>query len=611
MIVVLDGNSIAYRAYHKAPPLSAPDGTPTGAVHVFFTILERVKKQLQPEQVIATFDIGGETNRHRKYPEYKANREAMPEDLAPQIALIRKLLPHAGVAVYAKSGVEADDIIATLALATNKDVAIVTKDKDLFQLVSNRIKIYDDQTGNLLGAKETAEKYGVAPEKMLDFLALQGDSSDNIPGVAGIGAKTAAKLINEYGSMDRLYEHINDLKGKQKENLIRDKELAYRAKDLIALESVALFAPEKDPDDEKLRNELSRLGMRTVAARLLSENESTESYNISVPALAPITMGRVEKPVLYLAVDDSFYVADEKHFDSFRSEEHKPENDSAFYDVKSFSKHTGSAYPQARDYLLISWLAEPDTGTIHKARTEPMEEFIPRVLYLREKLDKRLSALQLEKLYQEVELPVSFILAGMEEKGVMVEPARVNRISNLLKQKIAVVASRLMNKAGYELNLNSPKQLSDYLYDTLRLPSGKKRSTAEDVLKELVISAPEHREILEDILTYREYSKLLSTYTNPLLEAISDDGRVHTNFKQTGAATGRLSSAAPNLQNIPVRGDIGQTIRSVFIPREGFKLVSLDYSQIELRILAHLSGDVELKSAFLNNEDIHYVCMYI
>ena len=326
MIVILDGNSIAYRAYHKAPPLTADDGTPTGAVHVFFTILERVRAKLKPSQIIAVFDAEGPTVRHEMYAEYKANRDAMPEDLAVQMKTINELRPLAGNPVYRKSGIEADDIIATLAKKATEPVTIVTKDKDIFQLVDEKIKIYDDQTGKLLGADEAKIKYGVLPSQMLDFLSLLGDKSDNIPGVAGVGEKTAVKLIQEFGSLDGIYENIDTQKGKLKENLLRDKDNAYRAKELIVLQEVELFDPVNAPEYTKLRNRLSELGMRSVASKLLSSMgvddpelvETEEVLNLPV-----YNLGEVKTPTLCAAIDGSFWVTDEKNYESFDEAKHK------------------------------------------------------------------------------------------------------------------------------------------------------------------------------------------------------------------------------------------------------------------------------------------------
>ncbi|MDR2883668.1 MAG: DNA polymerase I [Deferribacteraceae bacterium] len=604
MIVILDGNSIAYRAYHKAPPLSAPDGTPTGTVHLFFNILERVRQTLKPSQIVAVFDAKGETERHRKYPAYKANREAMPEDLVAQMPIIRELLPLMGIPVYHQTGIEADDIIATLAKKSTEPVAIVTKDKDLFQLVNDNIKIYDDQSGTLLGANEAKAKYGVLPTEILSYLSLLGDKSDNIPGVLGVGEKTAAKLISEYGSLDNLYANINDLKGKVKENLERDKAQAYIAMDLISLIDIKdLAEPVINDDKNALMERFSALGMRAVAAKVNTTVE--EATPQPLPAFKPCMEGVVANPTHFIAVDNELFVTDGETYDKFNS--HTIPDNAHFYDLKAFIKATGSTFQGAKDYLLMSWLCDPDSGTIHKAKTEQIEEFIPKLLYMAKDIETKLEKLALTTLYTDIELPVSYTLAQMELSGIAIRPERVQAIANTLKQKIGQVASKLINRAQYDINLNSPKQLAEYLYDRLNIPQLAKsnRSTAEDTLKELAAANPEHKEMIEEILLYREYSKLLSTYTQPLLDAVAADGRIHTTFKQTGTGTGRLSSVNPNLQNIPARGDVGKVIRSAFVPKEGYSLVSLDYSQIELRILAHLSGDTNLISAFQHGKDIH------
>jgi len=551
----------------------------------------------------------------------------MPEDLAPQLDTIRSLLPLAGVPVYLMQGIEADDIMATLAANAGEPVVIVTKDKDLFQLINDNIKIYDDYTGNLLGSAETEIKYGVRPEQMRDYLSLLGDKSDNIPGVAGVGEKTAAKLIQEYNTLDNIYAHIGEIKGKVREYLESDKANAYLARDLIKLEIInPLFEPILSKDDAKLRSELERLGMRTVLTKLQSVVEGVfllENAKSGVDfgrdggksaggvgiSYMPCVMGDVNKPSFFLAVDGGFWVTDGRLFDLYRPEKHFIQPDSIFYDVKAFSKLTGKKYQRVNDYFLISWLCEPDTGVIYKARSEQIDEFITRFLNAVPLLDKKLKELGLVDLYTELEIPVAFVLGGMEKLGVRVDPANVRNVSAFLKQQITSVASRLISCAGYNMNLNSPKQLAEYLYDKLGIVpvSKNNRSTAEDVLQELMSKSPVHKEVIDDILTYREYSKLLSTYTRPLVEAITADGRVHTTFKQTGTATGRLSSITPNLQNIPARGEIGKAIRAAFVPADGYCFVSMDYSQIELRILAHLSRDPNLTDAFCIGEDIHTV----
>ncbi|MDR0454991.1 MAG: DNA polymerase I [Deferribacteraceae bacterium] len=621
MLIILDCNGIAYRAYHKAPPLTAPDGTPTGAVHIFFIILEKVRAQLNPSQIFAVFDAKGETTRHKKYPQYKATREAMPEDLAVQIETIRSLLPLAGIPVYMKQGIEADDIIATLARIAEEPVVIVTKDKDLFQLINDNIKIYDDHTGTLLGSAETKTKYGVLPEQMQSYLSLLGDKSDNIPGITGVGEKTAAKLIQEYGSLDNIYAHADEIKGKVKEYLERDKENAYLAMELIKLEMIEpLFEPVIAKDIGKLRPELEKLGLRTVAAKLFSSydgafSQKSEETNVASVTFSPCLFGKVNNPTHFIAVKPSensdgwLWVTDGNCFEPFRTEAHLIKKDSAFYDVKTFSRIAGNFYPGARDYLLISWLCEPDSGGLQKGRLEPLEEFIPRFLNAVPDLDRKLKKLNLEKLHKELEIPVAYILGSAEQTGIRISPARVSDTANVLKQKVAEVASRLITRSNCGINLNSPKQLSEYIYDKLGISpvSKNNRSTAEDVLRELINKSPAHKEIIEDILTYREYSKLLSTYTSPLADAVAADGRIHTTFKQTGASTGRLSSVNPNLQNIPVRGEIGKTIRTAFIPDDGYCFVSLDYSQIELRILAHFSSDPTLTEAFHKEEDVHTI----
>jgi DNA polymerase-1 len=615
MIAILDGNSIAYRAFHKAPPLTAPDGRPTGAVHLFFTIIEKLRKDLKPAEIIAVFDSKGKTERHALYPEYKANRELMPEDLSSQLALIRTLLALSGIKTYAKEGVEADDIIAALSDSITDEIAIVTKDKDLFQLVDKRVKIYDDHKGELLGSAETEAKYGVSPAQMLDYLSLLGDKSDNIPGAAGVGEKTAAKLITDYGTLDEIYKHTDDFKGKLKENLLRDRQQVYAARSLIKLRKTAIdFEPETDKNESRLRALLYELGMRVVAQNLnqndlsqylAEDEEETPPPEDNSKRICP--MGKVAAPVFCMAAEGVIYVTDTEFYETLK-DYHTVTDDTLFYDIKEIYKQTGRFY-NGRDYLLISWLAEPDNGVIAKSKHESMEEFTARLVRQAERLDSSLEKLKLTELYQNLELPLARILADAELYGIAISPSSVAETAGILRRNLSVVASKIMLSAGYELNINSPKQLSEFLYDKLMIPpiSKQNRSTAEDVLKELMSVTPVHKELLSDILLFREYSKLLGTYTEPLVSAAAADGRIHTTFKQTGTATGRLSSLSPNLQNIPARGDVGKQIRKAFIPSQGNLFAGMDYSQIELRILAHFSEDKNLMRAFEEGKDIHSI----
>jgi DNA polymerase-1 len=617
MIAILDGNSIAYRAFHKAPNLTAPDGRPTGAVHLFFNIIEKLRRDLKPAEIIAVFDSKGKTERHTLYPEYKANRDQMPEDLASQLVIIRTLLALSGIKTYAKEGIEADDIIAALSESITDEVAIVTKDKDLFQLVDQRVRIYDDHKGELLGSAETEAKYGVAPAQMLDYLSLLGDKSDNIPGAAGVGEKTAAKLITDYGSLDEIYKHTDDFKGKLKENLLRDRQQVYAARSLIKLRKTAIdFEPEASKDENRLKAMLYELGMRVVAQNLARNPANDLTQYLTDEEEAPLPeedykricpMGKVTAPAFCMAVEGEIYVTDTEFYETLK-DYHTVTDDTLFYDVKEIYKQTGRFY-NGKDYLLISWLVEPDNGVIVKSKHESMEEFTARLVKQAERLDRSLEKLKLIELYQKLELPLARILADAELCGIAISPSSVAETAGILKQKLAVAASKIMLSAGYELNINSPKQLSEFLYDKLMIPQKSKnnRSTAEDVLKDLMSTVPVYKELFSDILLFREYSKLLGTYTEPLVSAAAADGRIHTTFKQTGAATGRLSSLSPNLQNIPARGEVGKQIRKAFIPSKGNLFASMDYSQIELRILAHFSGDKNLIQAFEEGKDIHSI----
>ncbi|WP_022851169.1 DNA polymerase [Limisalsivibrio acetivorans] len=596
MRLVIDGNYIAYRTFHKSPPLTNSTGFPTAVIHGFLQFLISIQDRLKPEETIVVFDAKGKTWRDELVEDYKATRERMPEDMIPQLEALRELIPMMGIPMLSVEGYEADDVMFTLT-DTEMEVYLATKDKDLHQLAAKRVKLYDPSAHEPIDEGKVEEKFGIPPSKILDMLALAGDTSDNIPGVQGVGPKTAVKLLLEHGDLDGVYENIDSIKGKLKEKLENDKEKAYLSRDLATLRRVEdLKIPSPDKDDDALASKLSELELRTIQERLFGEVKESES----------LSEGDVEKPAITVCINGSFYAADDKHY----TETKAPEATEKCYDIKNIYRKTGEIPEGVRDLMLISWMNDPDGGGLRPQKDEPAGEFVTKCLNSFKAEERSLSDNDLNELYETLELPIARILAEMEHKGIRLEAEKLEEVTNRLEKELEELKSSLTDTVGHDINLNSPKQLSAFLFDELGIKPTKKTktgySTSEEALREMKAYNPDHTETIDNILHYRELNKLVSTYTKPLIDYISKDtGRVHTEFKQTGTATGRLSSNHPNMQNIPQKGEHAKAIRSAFTPEDGYVFASFDYSQIELRILAHLTGDETLIKAYKEGLDIH------
>lgn len=602
VVVIIDGNSVIYRAFYNVPPLSS-NGVPTGVIHVFLLVLEKLKNNPEVSDIIIVFDAKGKNRRHDMLESYKATREAMPEDLIVQLNILKEILPYTGYPLYSVEGYEADDVIYTLARNSSSPVWIVTKDKDLHQLVDDRVKIYDYQKDEVIDREKVYQKFELYPEKICDMLALSGDTSDNIPGVAGVGPKGAKKLLDEYGSLENIYSNLDKLKGKQKENLEKGKEMAFLSKELVKLiyiENIEPFNCVRDED--KLREYFEKYNLKHHLQSL-----SGSSADIKSDELEPVQslqQGTVENKEITVYFNGKVYVCG----NGFYEETEACETD-FYYDVKSLLKKGIKVPDRVYDLMLISWLIDPDTGGIKARKDETAGEFMQRLLLAKDSIIQQLKDKQLEDIYYRIELPVAHVLSNMETNGILVDENRIRIVAEKLAEAIEKEYKFVCSSAGFELNLNSPKQLGSYLYDKLGLKASKKNksgySTDEETLNDLLRDYPEYNHVLSSILKYRELNKLYSTYTLNLLEYVGSDGRIHTEFKQTGTATGRLSSSNPNMQNIPQKGGFAEELRSSFKASEGYSLVSFDYSQIELRILAHLSEDENLLKAFNNGIDIH------
>lgn len=591
--VLIDGNSVIYRAFYNVPPLTA-GGVPTGVIHVFLSVLEKLRKNPEISDIIIIFDAKGKNRRHEMFESYKATRQAMPEDLIVQLNILKEMLPYTGYPIYCVEGYEADDVINTLSQTIDNRVWIVTKDKDLHQLVNDKVQIYDYQKDEVIDREKVYEKFGLYPESIPDMLALMGDTSDNIPGIAGIGPKTAKTLLDDYKNLDNIFANVENLKGKTKEKIMQGRESAYLSRELVKLFFIDNMTPSHiERDEEKLKYYYELYQLKQQLASL---------SNVSIEAAA-LEYKQVNNLVIMAYLNDKIYAVDETSY--YEYEKGEPVY---YYDIKSLIKKGINIPEKAFDILLADYLMDPDTGGIRQLKDESDGEFFGKLYKKSKDLFDKLKENSLDKLYYEMEEPVARIIAEMEQTGIMINAENIKSVADKLKTFIDLEYNKIKEAAGFDLNPNSPKQLSSYLYDKLGLKGAKKNksgySTDEDTLKDLRISYPEYDSFISSILKYREINKLYSTYTLNLLEYVKD-GRIHTEFKQTGTATGRLSSSNPNMQNIPQKGEYAEILRSSFVAKKGCKLVSLDYSQIELRILAHLSEDENLIKAFNENKDIH------
>ena len=661
-LMVIDGNSIVNRAFYGVRALNAPDGTPTNAVYGFIAILQRIYDEVKPDAVCVSFDLKEPTFRHKAYDGYKAQRKPMPDDLAVQMPLVKDALDAMGIRRYELAGYEADDILGTVSRICESSgwtCTVVTGDKDSLQLISGSttvciVKSRMGKTETIMYTPQRfAEEYGFAPPLMVDLKALMGDTSDNIPGVPGIGEKTAMELVRRFGTVEEIYKRLPELDikdGVRKKlaageesaeksywlaTILREIPLEFKPEDALWNRSYtpALYAffkrlgfnkfiekwglaesaedapaaPETDVPALERVDIADGGGAAELAARLacaplvavtaasgldaielcdgervysLSWAQCGDGYNallraVFAPGLKKIGSG--VKDIMRLLLDEGLS-AEGFVFDTSLAGYLLAATDSDYSEERLSMRYLGSEKHGAE----ALWALYPVMGA-------------------------KLHELGMDKLYYSAELPLCRVLADMERVGFYVDRKELYDFGESLNAGIAALQASIWEYAGGEFNINSPKQLGEVLFDRLMLPSGKKTktgwSTNADVLEKLRGKHP----IIENVLDYRMLTKLKSTYADGLLKVISDDGRIHTNFQMTVTATGRLSSTEPNLQNIPVRKKLGAQIRSMFVAAQGMCLVDADYSQIELRLLAHISGDETMKKAFSCGEDFHTV----
>lgn len=758
-LMLIDGHSILNRAFYAIPPLTAPDGTPTGAIYGFLNILFKFIDEEKPNKLIVAFDRSEPTFRHEKYKEYKGTRKSMDHDLRVQVPLVKDVLKSMNITIAEKPGYEADDIIGTLSKrmsANGEKVVIVSGDKDLLQLLDDNITMKNPKTRagkttvDTYTPAELYEEYGVTPEEFVDLKALMGDTSDNIPGAKGIGPKTAMPLIAEYHTVENLLDHIDDIKSKStakkltesKDNIILSKFLA----------KIDVDAPiETDIDGAKLENLcndnsmdfLIKLNLKTFVERLKkkgygsdggsdSNGTAASDKDVNQPdenAMQPASNDDIEElfgelmaesaaangtagsdraatvtpekevhiddnifnPVgpmtelktveiqdfdeytklsddifknvsnarnasislmndgdnvfVSVASGDSIYTVQEPYlskeqilsgvrelFDRISRADNRETfakiyvNNINFF-IKNLELETSYGFPVDNifDLGLAAYIVDPNVGnySYDVLAFTYLKEVLETPKDLKKDVQKqtvleanvlfhsgrevysKLVSVDGESLYKDVELPTSLVLADMSMQGIRVQKDELNNYTQKLSERIEIIREQIIEEAGVDFNISSPKQLGEVLFDRLHLPHGKKTktgySTAADVLESL---APEYT-IVANVLEYRTLTKLKSTYGEGLVAFIEPDGRIHGEFNQTVTATGRISSSQPNLQNIPIRMEIGRQIRKVFVPKDGCVFLDADYSQIELRVLAHMSGDEKLIDAYRSAEDIH------
>ncbi len=649
-LLILDGNSIINRAFFGVKPLTTRDGLYTNAIFGFLNILDRMEKEEQPDAVCVAFDLHGPTFRHLKYDGYKATRHGMPEELAQQMPVMKDVLRAMNIPIYECQGWEADDVIGTVGrICSNNgwECVIATGDRDSLQLIDEHVHVKliitkpGQTTATVYDEAKFREEYGFEPKKMVDLKALMGDSSDNIPGVGGVGPKTATELLLKFGSLDGVYENVDDssIRPKLREKLVNDKEQAYLSYDLATIRCEAPI--DFEPRDAVLRP-YDRVALYGLFQRLefvkLIDKYGLRGAELEAPK--PQKQGKVlprvaELPppgtelALYLAPDGSVGIAWEQGVCAvtpmeiaFAGDLLAQGKNLVCHDLKTtlhrledmglpqglFTFDTAlAAYdlnPSQSDYP-VSKLATNYLGcSVEDGDAEGCAEALWN---LREPLRQELQKQGMTKLYEEIELPLCECLYRMEKQGIAIDRGQLEQFGAMLAEHIAACEELIYSYSQERINLNSPAQLGTLLFDKLGLPPIKKTKSGYSTNAEVLEKLKDKHPIIPAIMDYRMLTKLKSTYADGLMAVIGEDGRIRTTFQNLVTATGRLSSTEPNLQNIPVRSDLGAEIRKMFIPKPGCVLVDADYSQIELRVLAHIAGDATMQQAFIRGEDIHTV----
>lgn len=627
-VVLVDGHSIAYRAYYGLirSPLRNSKGQNTSAVFGFINSLRKLLARFDPELAAVVFDAPGRTFRHDRFEEYKVQRPRMPDDLITQMPVIKEVTTALGIRTIEVPGVEADDVLGTLCREFSGQgftVYVVTSDKDLLQLIDDRVRVYDPFKDKVYDREAATERFGIPPDKMRDFLALSGDAIDNIPGVPGIGDKRAQALLMKYGSLDNALA--------QDPGLQPHREVAVLSRDLATIKTdlTLELTPEQLKISELDRPTLVRLFSELEFTKLLRELVGADEQPVEVLRDdLPAEIAGAHRIGLWTDAEYCYLTSDARKFAQLRLDSPQlrslvlgdPGKLKIGFDLKRVIKQVPdlSIDPASlADVMIADWLIDPNRKSfaLPEMALRLLGRAVPEATDLRmagyalqlyDKLEPELKEKSLFDLFRELEMPLEPVLADMELRGVAVDRAALLTLSQELGEQTSQLEKSIWLQAGAEFNIGSPRQLAQVLFERLKLKPGRRTktgySTDVSVLQELALTSP----VVADVLKLRELTKLRSTYLQPLAElADPKTGRVHTTFNQTGTATGRLSTSEPNLQNIPIRGELGRKVRQAFIAQPGFVLVSADYSQVELRVLAELSGDKNLKAAFARGEDIH------
>ena len=667
-LLVLDGNSIFNRAFYGIKLLTAKDGTFTNAIYGFLTMLHKIKEDTNPDAVAVAFDMRAPTFRHKEYDGYKAQRKGMPPELAQQLPILKELLTLLGYRIVECEGYEADDILGTLARVCTEEgheCVLATGDRDSLQLVNPSVTVrlaatkFGQPVVTVYDEAKIKEDYGVTPHQLIDIKALQGDSSDNIPGVSGIGAKGAADLIQKYGSIEAIYQNFDqlDLKPAMRKKLEEGKESAFLSYKLgtICLQApidtnlehyhvsegdvqaavrlmakLELFSLIKKWGLDQI--EVEQEALITEQSLQIQECDDTQSLlqQLQQTGSAYFLVSYRDKQVetLYFHLENTICTVNTaKHADFLKAFCESEDIKKYTHDVKPlyaalYRQNIGLVQVEM-DTMLAGYLLNPSSSNyeIERMATEygveqpqmdsrlieqdSMVKWAAIYPALYRVIDDKISQNTQHKLLHEIELPLAKVLAQMEELGFAVDKEGIAEYGEIMQNKIDRLQDLVYEEVGYQFNLNSPKQLGEALFIKLGLPAGKKTKTGYSTNAEVLEKLRYEHPVVELILEYRTLAKIKSTYCDGLLKVVEEDGRIHSSFNQTETRTGRISSTEPNLQNIPVRTDVGRELRKFFVAKEGCVLVDADYSQIELRVLAHVANDSGMIEAFKENDDIH------
>lgn len=644
-ILLLDSNSLMHRAYHALPNLKSSKGLYTGAIYGFLSILLRLIKEQKPTHIAAAFDLHGPTFRHEMFKDYKATRKPMDEELRQQVEPLKELITAMGIKIVSLQGYEGDDILGTLSKRFDDECIIVTGDRDSFQLVSPTTKVFWTKKGVSdieVYDEERLLQDGFTVSQFIDYKALRGDTSDNVPGIPGVGEKTAKQLLEKYGSLDEILAHADEIPGKLGQNVQNGKDIAILSKELVTINCDVPV--ECTLDDLKftpvysqaVRTLLGQLEITSLAARMTFENGEDESV-VELPKIEKkvvvLTTGQDIKAAIkgdriavLIGENVTFAVDDKTEYkidcvqDLFSEgvdfdeavnvvKECAKDMELVCYDFKALSKAYGFDNAKFFDTMIASHLVRgsaPIKSVEQVLGADGLEVGAVELLVESDKLKEQLAKNELNHLFFDVEQPLCVVLRNMEQRGMCISVAALKSLEEKYAERIATLTGEIYVLAGEHFNIASTKQLGEILFEKLMLPHGKKTKTGYSVSEDVLGNLSGAHPIIAKILEYRHYAKLQSTYVTglqPLVKA----GRIHTEFNQCITTTGRLSSTNPNLQNIPTRSEEAKDIKSAFIPSEGNVLVSADYSQIELRLLAHMSGDEQLIKAFNEGDDIHAI----